>query len=140
MCAAAILFRVKSFSETKNGGICVSSRTGEVANCTNTSALEEAPTPFEKRPRVSHVVGPKGSRLTITDLPTPETKRWGARRKAELVVAIRGELISLEEACSRYKLTVEELLSWQESFDKHGVHGLRIMGTKTHRPRHRHRS
>jgi hypothetical protein len=124
-----MLFRVKSFS------------TG-VANSTNIGALalEEVPTPSENHPRVSYVIGPKGSRLTITDLPTAETKRWGARRKAELVVAVRGELISLEDACSRYKLTVEELLSWQESFDQHGLRGLRTMRIQTYRPRHRHRS
>jgi Protein of unknown function (DUF1153) len=78
-------------------------------------AIEEAPTPSENRQRVVYVIGPEGSRLTITDLPTPGTKRWVARRKAEVVAAVCGGLISLEEVCSRYKLTVDELLSWQES-------------------------
>ena len=40
---------------------------------------------------------------------------WVIRRKAEVVAAVRGGLLSLEEACSRYTLTVEEFLAWQYS-------------------------
>ena len=46
-------------------------------------------------------------------LPAPGTKRWVIRRKAEVVAAVRGGLLSLEEACARYTLTVEEFLAWQ---------------------------
>ena len=63
-----------------------------------------------QRPRVKYVIGPDGSPLTIADLPAPGTKRWVIRRKAEVVAAVRGGLLSLEEACSRYTLTVEEFL------------------------------
>jgi hypothetical protein len=62
------------------------------------------------RPRVKYVIGPDGSPLTIADLPAPGTKRWVIRRKAEVVAAVRGGLLSLEEACSRYTLTVDEFL------------------------------
>jgi hypothetical protein len=68
--------------------------------------------------------------LTIADLPTPETKRWVIRRKAEAVAAVRGGLLSLEEACSRYRLTVDEFLSWQYSIDQHGLAGLRSTRTQ----------
>jgi len=78
------------------------------------------------RPRVKYVIGPDGSPLTIADLPAPGTKRWVIRRKAEVVAAVRGGLLSLEEACSRYTLTVDEFLSWQFSIDQHGLAGLRI--------------
>src|ERR1700754_4328819 len=77
------------------------------------------------RPRVKYVIGPDGSPLTIADLPAPGTKRWGIRRKAEVVAAVRGGLPSLEEACSRYTLTVDEFLSWQFSIDQHGLAGFR---------------
>src|SRR3982750_1130064 len=76
------------------------------------------------RPRVKYVIGPDGSPLTIADLPAPGTKRWVIRRKAEVVAAVRGGLLSLEEACSRYTLTVDEFLSWQFSIDQHGLAGL----------------
>ena len=78
------------------------------------------------RPRVKYVIGPDGSPLTIADLPPPSTKRWVIRRKAEVVAAVRGGLLSLEEACARYTLTVEEFLSWQYSIDQHGLAGLRV--------------
>ena len=65
------------------------------------------------RPRVKYVIGPDGSPLTIADLPPSGTRRWVIRRKAEVVAAVRGGLLSLEEACSRYTLTVDEFLSWQ---------------------------
>ena len=69
------------------------------------------------RPRAKYVIGPDGSPLTIADLPPTSTKRWVIRRKAEVVAAVRGGLLSLEEACSRYTLTVDEFLSWQNSID-----------------------
>ena len=77
------------------------------------------------RPRVRYVIGPDGSPLTVADLPPKNTKRWVVRRKAEVVAAVRGGLLSLEEACERYMLTVEEFLSWQRSIERNGVRGLR---------------
>jgi len=80
---------------------------------------------FPARPRPNYVIGPDGSPLTLANLPTPNTKRWVIRRKAEVIAAVRGGLLSIEEASNRYKLTVDELLSWQSSFDQHGLAGLR---------------
>jgi Protein of unknown function (DUF1153) len=85
------------------------------------------------RPRVKYVIGPDGSPLTIADLPAPGTKRWVIRRKAEVVAAVRGGLLSLEEACSRYTLTVEEFLAWQYSIDRHGLAGLRTTRIQQYR-------
>ena len=62
--------------------------------------------------------------LTIAELPAPGTKRWVARRKAEVVVAVEGGLLSLEEACRRYSLTIDEFLSWQILIDECGLAGL----------------
>ena len=77
------------------------------------------------RPRVKYVTGPDGRPLTMADLPAPATKRWVIRRKAQVVAAVRGGLLSLEEARSRYALTTEEFLVWQRSIDQHGLAGLR---------------
>jgi Protein of unknown function (DUF1153) len=77
------------------------------------------------QPTVKHVIGPCGDRLTLADLPLPDTKRWVIRRKAEVVAAVRGGLLSLEEACSRYALNPDELLSWQQCIDRFGMAGLR---------------
>jgi hypothetical protein len=86
------------------------------------------------RSRARYVIGPGGSPLTIADLPAPDTKRWVIRRKAEIVAAVRGGLLSLEEACSRYTLTIEEFLSWQQSIDRHGLPGLRATRIQQYRP------
>ena len=85
------------------------------------------------RPRVKYVIGPDGSPLTIADLPPSNTRRWVIRRKAEVVAAVRGGLLSLEEACQRYKLTVEEFLSWQASIDEYGLQGLRTTRIQQYR-------
>jgi len=85
------------------------------------------------RPR-KYVLGPDGSPLTLADLPAPGTKRWVIRRKAEVVAAVRGGLLSLEEACSLYMLTVEEFVAWQRSIDGHGLAGLRTTRIQQYRP------
>lgn len=71
--------------------------------------------------------------MTEADLPPPETKRWVMRRKAEVVAGVRCGLISLEEACRRYTLSVEEFLSWQRLIDSHGVRGLRATRLQDYR-------
>jgi len=63
---------------------------------------------------VSYVIGPQGAILTPADLPSTNVKRWTVYRKAEIIAAIRGGLLSLEDACERYSLTVEEFVSWQQ--------------------------
>ena len=73
------------------------------------------------------------SSLTLDDLPPPETKRWVIRRKAEVVAAVRGGLISLDEACERYRLTVEEFLGWQRAIERHGLAGLRTTRIQDYR-------
>ncbi|MCK6452975.1 MAG: DUF1153 domain-containing protein [Alphaproteobacteria bacterium] len=80
------------------------------------------------------VVGPEGRPISPTDLPPPDTKRWVIRRKAEVVAGVRSGLISLEEACARYKLSVEEFLSWQRLIDRHGLRGLRATRLQDYRP------
>ena len=83
--------------------------------------------------RINYVIGPDGSPLTIADLPSPNTRRWVIRRKAEVVAAVRGGLITLEEACNRYKLSMEEYLAWQQAIERHGMAGLRTTRTQQYR-------
>ena len=85
------------------------------------------------RPRAKYVIGPDGSPLTIADLPPPNTRRWVIRRKAEVVAAVRGGLLSLEDACNRYTLTVEEFLAWQQSIERYGMPGLRTTRIQQYR-------
>ena len=69
----------------------------------------------------------------LATLPPPGTKRWVIRRKAAVVSAVRAGLLSLEEACQRYHLSVEEFLSWQRLIDRHGMRGLRATRLQDYR-------
>ena len=70
---------------------------------------------------------------SLLELPPPDTKRWVARRKAVVVDAVRSGAISLEEACRRYALSVEEFLAWQRAIESHGVAGLRVTRLQIYR-------
>lgn len=87
----------------------------------------------QRHNRARYVIGPDGTPLTLADLPRKNTKRWVVRRKAMLVAAVRGGLLSLEEACERYKLTVDEFLSWQRLINLHGLPGLRATRVQDYR-------
>lgn len=85
--------------------------------------------------RPKAVTGPLGERMTRADLPPRNTMRWIARRKAEVVAAVNGGLLSIPEACERYDLTLEEFASWQRAVEREGLPGLRISRAQFHRDR-----
>ncbi len=92
--------------------------------------------PSDRSGRAPLPIGPSGNPLTLEDLPPSNTVRWVIRRKAELVAAIRGGLLSLEDACERYQLSEEELQSWANSIAKHGTRGLRSTRLQLYRESH----
>jgi hypothetical protein len=79
------------------------------------------------------VRGPDGMALTFADLPPPETTRWVVRRKAQVVAAVSGGLLTLDEACARYRLTVEEYAGWQHAIEAFGLAGLRVTRSQEYR-------
>jgi hypothetical protein len=81
----------------------------------------------------SHVTGPDGDVLTIDNLPSPDIARWVPRKKAQVVAAVRGGLLSLGDACARYALTPEEFLAWQDALDHFGLSGLRATDARDYR-------
>ena len=80
-----------------------------------------------------YVVGPTGTPLTMRDLPPANTDRGVIRRKAEVVAAVRGGLLSLDDALAKYRLTAEEFLAWQKAIDKWGMQGLRTTRIQSYR-------
>ena len=76
--------------------------------------------------------------ISMSDLPSPKTRRWVARRKATVVAAVRSGLITLDEACRRYALSVEEYLSWERAIERHGLAGLRVTRLQDYRTGSRH--
>lgn len=85
-----------------------------------------------KRPP-SYVVGPDGSPLALPDVPPTNAGRWGIHKKAIIVSAVRGGLLSIEEACQRYSLSVEEFAGWQRTIDQFGLRGLRVTKLREYR-------
>jgi Protein of unknown function (DUF1153) len=72
------------------------------------------------------VIGPLGHRLTLDTLPPPQTKRWVRRRKAEVVIAVKCGLLTMQESSERYNLSDDEFLGWYEAYHLHGILGLEI--------------
>jgi len=79
------------------------------------------------------VIGPLGEPLTVDLLPPPETTRWVVRRKAEVVAAVSGGLLTVDEVCDRYNLSIEEFASWQRAVDRAGMPGLRVTRVQQYR-------
>jgi hypothetical protein len=79
------------------------------------------------------VLAPDGTVLTLANLPPPDAPRWVASRKAVVVAAVRGGLLSMSDACARYRLTTEEFLSWQMQVDHNGLQGLRTTRIQEYR-------
>lgn len=76
---------------------------------------------------------PDGTVMTRADLPSADTRRWVASRKAAVVKAVQGELITKEEAIERYSLSEEEFSSWTQAVDRHGEAALRTTALQKYR-------
>lgn len=88
------------------------------------------------RSRPKAVIGPLGEALSRDTLPPANTSRWVVRRKAEVVAAVNGGLLTIAEACERYGLTLEELASWQRAIEREGMQGLRATRVQHYRQMH----
>lgn len=72
----------------------------------------------------AYVIGPDGEKMTLRDLPPPDTRRWVPRRKARVVAAVEGGLISEDEAFERYAISAEEYACWKAAMSRFGMRGL----------------
>ncbi len=69
--------------------------------------------------------GSKASAVNLQALPPPTTKRWLARRKAAVVAAVNGGVLTVSAACRRYGLSPEEFAEWERHYEAEGLKGLR---------------
>jgi hypothetical protein len=76
---------------------------------------------------------PDGKVLSRADLPSPETRRWVASRKAAVVRALEYGLLTREEALERYSLSDEELSSWQSAVADFGTTALKTTNLQRYR-------
>jgi predicted Rossmann-fold nucleotide-binding protein len=90
-------------------------------------------TPFANRSEQVKIVRISDRQKELDRLPPPDTRRWVMRRKAQVVAAVRGGLLTFEEACERYRLSEEEFKSWISLLDSYGVRGLRATRSQEYR-------
>lgn len=76
---------------------------------------------------------PDGSILTRADLPSPQTRRWVASRKAVVVRAVTHGLIPEAEALERYSLSEEEFALWRQAVERHGEKALKVTSIQKYR-------
>ncbi|GMG84469.1 DUF1153 domain-containing protein [Paralimibaculum aggregatum] len=90
---------------------------------------------MEDRCDVQFVIGPDGERMTRADLPPTTTRRWVPRRKAKVVAAVEGGLITQEEAARLYSISDEEFDCWRSALSSYGMRGLRVTQLRRSRTR-----
>ena len=71
--------------------------------------------------------------MTDNNLPSANIIRWTIWRKAEVVAAVHSGLLGLDEACERYRLSIEEFLNWEQLIVAHGLHGLKVKRIQEYR-------
>jgi hypothetical protein len=69
--------------------------------------------------------GLRGNVIAPYDLPPARGARWTPMRKVDLIAAILGGVITLDDAKARYALTTEELSEWRRGLAAGGVKGLK---------------
>ena len=60
------------------------------------------------------------------EVPPPGTRRWTARRKAQVVDAVAAGGLTLEAARRAYDLSPEELAAWRRALDCYGMEALKV--------------
>lgn len=76
---------------------------------------------------------PDGGTMTRADLPSADTHRWVARRKAAVVRAVDCGLITADEAKETYGLSDEELDGWRRAVARHGEIALKATSVQQFR-------
>ena len=99
----------------------------------NTCTMGGQNRPYQSKTGRSWVIGPLGQPLTLDGLPTPGCRYWTPRRKAEVVAAVAGGLLTVDEVFERYQLSVEEFAGWQRAVDRFGMPGLKQTRLKRYR-------
>lgn len=71
---------------------------------------------FTRKYADDRAVPPTGGVVVPFNLPPSYTVRWVPRRKADVVSAVHAGILSMLEACQRYRLSPEEFLEWERQY------------------------
>ena len=77
---------------------------------------------------------PDGTLMSLADLPSVDTKRWVASRKAAVVRAVAHGLIEIEDALEAYGLSEDEFMAWVRAVAEHGEDALKTTAIQKYRP------
>jgi len=71
---------------------------------------------FTPKSADDQTVPPTSGVVVPFNLPPTYTVRWVPRRKADVVSAVHAGILSMLEACHRYRLSPEEFLEWERQY------------------------
>ncbi len=74
-----------------------------------------------------------GTVMSRSDLPSANTRRWVASRKAAVVRGVVYGLITQGEALDRYQISEDEFLEWVRAVTEHGEAALKATALKKYR-------
>jgi hypothetical protein len=74
-----------------------------------------------------------GTVMTQADLPSANTKRWVASRKAAVVRGVAYGLIAQSDALSRYHISEDEFHEWVRAVSEHGEDALKATTIQKYR-------
>ena len=67
-----------------------------------------------------------GQDLALRDKLLFAARAAGASDLSGMKAAVNGGLLTVDEVCDRYRLSLEEFASWQRAVDRSGMPGLRV--------------
>ncbi len=76
---------------------------------------------------------PDGSIMTRADLPSENTRRWVASRKAAVVKAVLAGLVTRDDALKMYYISEDEFESWENAVKDHGINALKATALQRYR-------
>ena len=74
-----------------------------------------------------------GTVMSRADLPSKDTERWVASRKAAVVRGVVYGLITQSEALERYGISEEEFFEWVRAVSEHGEAALKATALQKYR-------
>ncbi len=74
-----------------------------------------------------------GSVMSRSDLPSEDTRRWVASRKAAVVRGVVYGLMTQAEALQRYQISEEEFMEWVRAVSEHGEAALKATALQKYR-------
>ncbi|MBD3663123.1 DUF1153 domain-containing protein [Sulfitobacter sp. TSTF-M16] len=74
-----------------------------------------------------------GTIMSRADMPSPQTRRWVASRKAAVVRGVVYGLMTQSEALERYQISEDEFLEWVRAVSEHGEVALKATMVQKYR-------